>query len=166
VIALLLTIVAAFAPPLPVQYQIDVWSRVWGIDARIARAVIHVESRGNPRAVSRTGDYGLFQVNCVTWRRAANVRSCAELLSPARNIMLGTWILSKYQRRYRFPSDAKRFPSNAGSTWACRCGGDHVWISHYNQGGHVSSRGKAYGAVIRQIVTKRAQRPLPAIPRS
>jgi len=166
VIALLLAIGWAFAPPLPVQYQIDVWSRVWGIDARIAMAVIHVESRGNPRAVSRTGDYGLFQVNCATWKRAAKLTSCRQLLDPARNIMLGTWILSKYQRRYRFPSDAKRFPSDAKQAWACCCGGSHGWLAHYNQGGKVGNRGNAYAATIRQIVTKRAQRPLPAILRS
>lgn len=165
-IALLLAIGWAFAPPLPVQSQVEIWSRVWGIDARIAMAVIHVESRGNPRAVSRTGDYGLFQVNCVTWKRHANVASCAQLLDPARNIMLGTWILSKYQRRYRFPSDAKRFPSDATSTWACRCGGSHGWLAHYNQGGKVGNRGNAYAATIRQIVTKRSQMPIPAIPRS
>lgn len=32
-----------------------------------ALAIIQCESRGNPNAISATGDYGLFQINAATW---------------------------------------------------------------------------------------------------
>ncbi len=36
------------------------------------------ESQGNPRAVSRTGDYGLGQVNWRSWARALRAQGIAE----------------------------------------------------------------------------------------
>lgn len=48
--------------------------QVFGENARAVK-VARCESRLNPRAVSPTGDYGLFQLNRRTWDPARNPRA-------------------------------------------------------------------------------------------
>ena len=52
------------------------------IDPRIIEAIIHVESRGNPKAISHTNDYGIMQVNWKTGRDMGY--SKADLLDPVK----------------------------------------------------------------------------------
>jgi hypothetical protein len=54
---------------------------VTGPDAQLAAAIAMAESGGNPRAVSLTGDYGLWQVNARSWPQFEVQR----LLEPAYN---------------------------------------------------------------------------------
>lgn len=47
-------------------------------DAPIMVRVSCCESQGNPRAVSRTGDYGLGQINWRSWARALRALGIAD----------------------------------------------------------------------------------------
>ena len=49
-----------------VFWYIHHFSRHYGVDPLLVRAVIEVESEFNPRAVSRTGAKGLMQINPIT----------------------------------------------------------------------------------------------------
>lgn len=63
-------------------------SRRYGVDYRLVHAVIHAESRGNPKAVSPKGAIGLMQVMPATGQRYG-VTSAASLRDPAVNIDVG-----------------------------------------------------------------------------
>ena len=56
-----------------------------GVPASLVRRVIHRESRGNPRAVSR-GNYGLMQIRLGTARAMGYRGSAAGLLNPETNM--------------------------------------------------------------------------------
>jgi soluble lytic murein transglycosylase-like protein len=51
-----------------VRESIDYWSRVYGVDVHLARAVAWEESGNNPRALSSAGARGVMQVTPDTWR--------------------------------------------------------------------------------------------------
>ncbi|MBN2083928.1 MAG: transglycosylase SLT domain-containing protein [Anaerolineales bacterium] len=56
--------VAAFFTPSVRAWESDLvrWSDSYGLDPNLAATVMQIESCGNPRAVSRSGAQGLFQV--------------------------------------------------------------------------------------------------------
>lgn len=63
-------------------------SRRYGLDYRLVHAVIHAESRGNPKAVSPKGAIGVMQVMPATGQRYG-VMSVAALRDPTVNIDVG-----------------------------------------------------------------------------
>ena len=68
-------------------------------------AIIHVESRGNPKAVSKKGAIGLMQVMPL-WvpalKKAGIVRkSKDELLDPTVNVKAGKFVLVYYLKKHR-----------------------------------------------------------------
>jgi len=58
------------------------------INPALVEAVIKLESRGNPRAVSRSGCIGLMQIKPSTGRLMGYSR--AELFDPEKNVAAGT----------------------------------------------------------------------------
>jgi soluble lytic murein transglycosylase-like protein len=50
-----------------VRSSIDYWSRSYGVDVHLARAVAWMESGNDPRVVSSTGARGVMQVEPSTW---------------------------------------------------------------------------------------------------
>jgi len=58
------------------------------IEPALIKAVIEVESRGNPKAVSRAGCIGLMQIKPSTGRMLGYSR--AELFDPEKNVAAGT----------------------------------------------------------------------------
>lgn len=64
-----------------------------GLDPKLVRAVVTVESSWRPGARSRKDALGLMQVHHPTWRHKHTRR---DLLDPERNLMAGTDILRKY----------------------------------------------------------------------
>jgi Transglycosylase SLT domain/Putative peptidoglycan binding domain len=50
-----------------VRGQIDRWSRHYGVDSRLACALSWMESGHQPGVVSRTGAWGVFQIQPATW---------------------------------------------------------------------------------------------------
>ena len=64
-----------------------------GLDPKLVRAVVTVESSWRPGARSRKDALGLMQVHHPTWRHK---HTRTDLLDPERNLMAGTDILRKY----------------------------------------------------------------------
>lgn len=92
-------------------------------------ALIMVESNLTPTAVSRTGDYGLMQVNCRIWRDALRedlgIENCEEdMMDMQTSIRSGVYVLNRF-RRYRRCRGANVYACyNGGQNWkgrATRC---------------------------------------------
>lgn len=66
-----------------------------GIPARVFAAMAIAESSCNPKAVSSTGDYGIWQINAKIWRI-----SPAILRNPEDNSKIAARILRSYVRSY------------------------------------------------------------------
>jgi hypothetical protein len=70
------------------------------INNSLIKAIIKIESSGNPKAISREGAWGLMQVRHAVWEKelksAGIIRHKAELFNPEKNIRAGKYILTKY----------------------------------------------------------------------
>lgn len=103
----LLTITATADATTVAQAKKEV-RRLWGKQAPRAYCIIGRESGWNPRAVSATGDHGLFQLNAYTWERYFG-RRWARRYDPVANVRMGYVI---YKR-------AGGFSPWRGGRWAC-----------------------------------------------
>ena len=72
---------------------VDVIAHKQGLDPKLVRAVVTVESAWRPAARSSKDAIGLLQVHYPTWRHKHTRR---ELLDPESNLYAGTAILRKY----------------------------------------------------------------------
>ena len=82
-----------------------------GVDPQITKAVIEVESNGNPMAVSRDGkDQGLMQI-----RKMYVSESKLQLLNPCTNIKRGTALLAEAMKK-------------------CKHQADNTWLTCFNAG--------------------------------
>jgi soluble lytic murein transglycosylase-like protein len=72
-------------------------ARTYDIDPLLLHAVIHVESRYNPAAVSHAGARGLMQVIPATARRFGVTNPITELADPQTNIEVGAAYLKTLQ---------------------------------------------------------------------
>lgn len=102
------------AGPVPFGDLIDRSSTTHGVDARLVRAVIKVESGYQPKARSRKGAMGLMQLMPDTARRYAVRRP----YDPATNIDAGTRHLRSLLDR--FPLDLALAAYNAGEATVAR----------------------------------------------
>ncbi len=85
-------------------------SRLYGVDARLIRAVIWKESRFHHRRVGSRGEIGLMQIMPDTardWARASQATNFApqDLFQPAVNIRAGAWYLDRALRFWAAKSD-------------------------------------------------------------
>jgi soluble lytic murein transglycosylase-like protein len=60
-----------------------------GMPARIARALVRVESGGDPRRRGTAGEWGLTQIKCQTARGLGFAGPCGRLADPATNLKFG-----------------------------------------------------------------------------
>ncbi len=67
-----------------------------------AYGIVMRESKGRPRQISRTNDYGLFQFNRATWSKAAWWHP-TRLLDPSHNAA-AAWTVSQHGRTF-YPWD-------------------------------------------------------------
>jgi len=72
------------------------------INNQLIQAVIQVESRGNPKAISKKGSLGLMQIRFSVWgkelKKAGIIKTKQDLFCPEKNVLAGTYILTKYHR--------------------------------------------------------------------
>ena len=70
------------------------------INNTLIKAIIKVESSGNPKAISKEGAWGLMQVRHAIWekelKKAGIIKNKQELFNPEKNIRAGKYILTKY----------------------------------------------------------------------
>jgi soluble lytic murein transglycosylase-like protein len=85
----------------------------------LIRAVIVVESRFNPRAVSKRGAIGLMQLRPETARRYG----VSNIYDPAENIRAGTRYLSDLMTLYDSDTELALAAYNAGEAAVARYGG-------------------------------------------
>lgn len=79
-----------------IDHLIDASAHRFGVDPNLVRTVVHMESRGNPKAVSGAGAAGLMQLMPGT----AAQYGASNRLDPAQNIRAGTAYLHDLLRRY------------------------------------------------------------------
>jgi len=95
-----------------------------GVDPLLVAAVAYHESLLRPSKVSRTNDYGLMQLHVGDNTHARYVGREKLLFEPGRNIRLGVRMLAWWKAHHQR-----------------RCGSEHHWLLHYNQGSRVAKRG-------------------------
>ncbi|MDD4052457.1 MAG: transglycosylase SLT domain-containing protein [candidate division Zixibacteria bacterium] len=69
----------------------------YGFQPAQIMALVEIESGGDPRAISHTGDYGLMQVNLHTWQRELGLDR-HRILETKYNLRSGLEILRRYHR--------------------------------------------------------------------
>jgi soluble lytic murein transglycosylase-like protein len=89
---------------------IQTYAKTNGVPTALARAVIDVESHGNPRAVSRAGAQGLMQLMPATQARYG----VCDPFDPASNIDGGTRYLHDLLVRYHHDIQLALAAYNAG----------------------------------------------------
>lgn len=67
-----------------------------GLDPKLVKAVIKVESEWNPRAVSKKGALGLMQVMPATAKDFGMPNKPEDLFNPIQNVNTGCRILKGY----------------------------------------------------------------------
>jgi soluble lytic murein transglycosylase-like protein len=80
----------------PYAAEIRAASAAYGVDAQLISSVIAIESKYNPRAVSRKGAYGLMQLLPATAARL----SVRNIFDPTENINAGTRYLKELLDRF------------------------------------------------------------------
>jgi soluble lytic murein transglycosylase-like protein len=85
---------------------------IWPVPDSFVKAVIHRESRFNPKAVSAAGAVGLMQLMPFNARRVGI--SPSQLWTPATNILAGTRLLAILLRHYRGDVISTLVAYNAG----------------------------------------------------
>ena len=100
-----------------------------GVPPQLVRAVIFQESRFNPKARGKKGEYGLMQVlpsgAVADWARVHKVVPPGpdELFEPAKNLEIGCWYLGRALRKwqnYTHGVELALAQYNAGATRAKR----------------------------------------------
>lgn len=93
---------------------IESTARLYGHDADLLRAIIHVESRFNPNAVSPKGAIGLMQVMPATAAWLGLAQPKQQLFDPEANIRTGSLYLRKLFVMFSGRTDLVVAAYNAG----------------------------------------------------
>jgi soluble lytic murein transglycosylase len=80
-------------------------ARKYGVEPSLVKAIVWRESRFNPAARGRAGEFGLMQVReepALEWAEAEHLLSFdhQQCLDPATNTLAGTWYLRRLLKRY------------------------------------------------------------------
>jgi soluble lytic murein transglycosylase-like protein len=128
----------------------------FGLPPHWIRAVIAVESAGDPRAVSRAGAMGLMQVMPGTWAelRAAHGLG-ADPFDPHDNILAGTAYLRAMYDRFGSPGFLAAYNAGPGR-----------YAEHLATGRPLPRETRDYVAALAPIITGEAPVPNPPRPRT
>lgn len=123
----------------------------FGLPPHWIRAVIAVESAGDPRAVSRAGAMGLMQVMPGTWAelRAANGLG-SDPFDPRDNILAGTAYLRAMHDRFGSPGFLAAYNAGPGR-----------YAEHLSTGRPLPRETRDYVAALAPIITGEAPTPNP-----
>lgn len=77
------------------------YSNLYGIDPKTSLSVAEIESNFNPTAISKTGDYGIFQLQSKSFPQYKE----EQLLTPEINIPEGILYLKKMKKECRFKNN-------------------------------------------------------------
>jgi len=83
-------------------------SRKYDIDPRLVAAVMIVESRANPFAISHLDSIGIMQIHLPTWGTTADQEGI-NLFKIEDNVDFGVRILKDYVRRFGLQEGVKRY---------------------------------------------------------
>ena len=72
----------------------------YGVDERLAYAIMKKESNFDPNLISTTNDYGLFQVNQVNFGALRSKLGITNFLNPYQNALAGIYMLSNLQHEF------------------------------------------------------------------
>ncbi len=91
-------------------------------------AIIHVESKGNPKAVGRAGEIGLMQIKLKTAQGLGYRGTKAGLFHPATNVRYGTAYLDLALKRAKgnLCHAASLYQSGIGGRLRCSAYGQRV----------------------------------------
>jgi soluble lytic murein transglycosylase-like protein len=96
-------------------------SRKYDIDPRLVAAIMIVESRANPFAISKLDSIGIMQIHLPTWGTTADEEGI-NLFKIEDNVDFGARILKDYVRRFGVWEGVKRYngwnAENPGSSQA------------------------------------------------
>lgn len=73
---------------------------IYSVDFRFVMALMYVESGYNAEAVSSTNDYGLMQINAISYDYLHRNLGISTLLNPYQNIHSGIFILHNLFEKY------------------------------------------------------------------
>lgn len=74
--------------------------KVYNVDFRLVMAFMYVESGYNAEAVSNTNDYGLMQINAISYDYLHRNLGISSLLNPYQNIHSGIFIIHTLFEKY------------------------------------------------------------------
>lgn len=123
---LILATLAGTTPGVDTAIEIIQFAERTGQSRRELLAIAYTESRWNNQAVSPTGDYGAFQINCRIWYKTFgydSVRECAQDM--LRDVGVGAAAASYIMNHYR-----AKFPHCRKHVFACYNGGPRGWQRH------------------------------------
>jgi soluble lytic murein transglycosylase len=108
----------------------------YDVDPMLVAAVIHVESKYNPDAVSRRGALGLMQIMPETARWIASqigIENITDdmILQPEINIQLGTWYLANLSKEFSGRLDVVVAAYNGGRGQVARWLNEGTWSGRY-----------------------------------
>jgi hypothetical protein len=90
------------APRTSIRATLDYWSRTYGVDPRLVRAVAYWESGLNNSVVSRAGARGVMQITPQTWNYVETVLVGRQIPdTPSGNIQVGVAFLHQLLREFR-----------------------------------------------------------------
>lgn len=102
----------------------------YDVPMSLVLAVISVESSFRADAISKTGDYGLMQINVVNHEWLAEEYGITDFLDPCQNVFCGVAMLSQHLDRYGDETKAL-MAYHHGATGAKRLWDKGVYATEY-----------------------------------
>lgn len=112
------------------QYAEEV-CREYDVPPELAYAVMQVESGYTVDAVSKTGDYGLMQINSINAKWLENELEVTDLMDARQNITAGCYMLGMYLDKYDGDTNRALMAYNLGAGGAERAWKQGVRYTDY-----------------------------------